>query len=51
MRASDVLAAMRVPEEIACGFIRVSFGPNTIEEHVDRFLDEWGRIASRAKAA
>ena len=53
MKASDVLAAMGVPQEVAGGFIRVSFGPHTSEAEVDRFLDEWRRIADRhaAKAA
>jgi cysteine desulfurase len=51
MKASDVLAAMLVPEEIASGFIRVSFGPHTSEADVDRFINEWQRIASRAQAA
>jgi cysteine desulfurase len=51
MKASDVLTAMTVPEDIAGGFIRVSFGPHTNEAEVDRFLDEWQRIASRAQAA
>ena len=49
MKASEVLAAMSVPEEIASGFIRVSFGPDTSEADVERFLGEWRRIASRAK--
>jgi cysteine desulfurase len=40
-----------VPDDIAGGFIRVSFGPATSEEEVDRFLDEWRRIAGRAQAA
>jgi cysteine desulfurase len=51
MKASAVLAAMGVPDDIAGGFIRVSFGPATSEEEVDRFLDEWRRIAGRAQAA
>ena len=53
MKASDVLAAMGVPNEVAGGFIRVSFGPHTSESDVDRFLDEWRAIADRhaAKAA
>jgi len=53
MKASDVLAAMGVPPEVAGGFIRVSFGPHTSETEVDRFLDEWRKIADRhaAKAA
>jgi cysteine desulfurase len=51
MKASEVLAAMGVPDEIAGSLIRVSFGPSTSEADVDRFLAEWRRIASRAKAA
>jgi cysteine desulfurase len=51
MKASDVLAAMQVPEDVAAGFIRVSFGPYTSDEDVTRVLEEWNRIASRAKAA
>ena len=51
MKASEVLAAMGVPAEVAAGFIRVSFGPSTTEADVDRFLTEWRRIAERAKAA
>jgi cysteine desulfurase len=50
MKASDVLTAMNVPAEIAGSFIRVSFGPDTSDADVDRFLGEWRRIASRAKA-
>jgi cysteine desulfurase len=51
MKASDVLAAMNVPADVASGFLRISFGPRTSEADVDRFLDEWRRIKSRAKAA
>jgi cysteine desulfurase len=50
MKASEVLAAMNLPEEIAGGFIRVSFGPGTSADDVDRFLAEWRRIADRAGA-
>jgi cysteine desulfurase len=50
MKASDVLAAMGVAEDVAAGFIRVSFGPCTSEADVDRFLAEWRRIADRAAA-
>jgi cysteine desulfurase len=48
MKSSAVLTAMRVPEDIAGGFIRVSFGPHTSEADVDRFLVEWRRIAERS---
>ena len=53
MNASEVLAAMGVPRDVAGGFIRISFGPFTSESDVDRFLDEWRVIAERhaAKAA
>jgi cysteine desulfurase len=50
MKASEVLAAMNVPDDITGGFIRVSFGPCTSEADVDRFLGEWRRIAERAGA-
>jgi cysteine desulfurase len=41
---------MGVSPEVAGGFIRVSFGPHTSEADVDRFLDEWRRIADRHSA-
>ena len=50
MKPSRVLAAMRIPEEIAATVIRVSFGPSTSDADVDRFLGEWRKIAARAKA-
>jgi cysteine desulfurase len=50
MKASEVLAAMDVPAEIAGGFIRISFGPRTGEADVDRFLAEWRRIKTQAEA-
>jgi len=53
MKSSAVLAAMGVPAHIAGSFLRISFGPQTSESDVDRFLCEWRRIAERmgAKAA
>jgi cysteine desulfurase len=50
LKPSRVLAAMGVPEEVASTVIRVSFGPSTSEDDIDRFLGEWRKIASRAKA-
>jgi cysteine desulfurase len=52
-KASHVLAAMNVSDEIAAGFLRLSFGPDTSEADVDGFLAEWTAIAERtaAKAA
>lgn len=50
VKASEVLAAMNVPPEIASGSIRVSFGPRTEAADVDRFLDVWRGIRSRTRA-
>ena len=50
MKASRVLAAMGVPPEIGACFVRVSFGPQTGEQDVDRFLAEWRRITTAAGA-
>jgi cysteine desulfurase len=49
-KASHVLSAMGAPDEIAAGFLRISFGPGTSEEDVDAFVSEFGRIAERAAA-
>ena len=51
MKPSRVLGAMGVPPDIAGSVIRVSFGPSTSEADIERFLAEWRRIASHAKAA
>jgi cysteine desulfurase len=50
-KASHVLAAMAVPEEIASGYLRLSFGPSTSEAEVDAFLAEFGRIAERLRSS
>jgi cysteine desulfurase len=50
MKPSLVLEAMGLPAEIASCFVRVSFGPATSEEDVDRFVEEWMRIRDRAAA-
>ena len=50
MKSSAVLAAMGVPSHIAGAFLRISFGPDTSEADVDRFLAEWCRIAERMGA-
>jgi cysteine desulfurase len=47
-KASHVLAAMAVPDEVAAGFLRLSFGPDTNEADIDCFLAEWNRIAERS---
>jgi cysteine desulfurase len=51
MKPSRVLAAMGVPEEFSASAVRVSFGPATNEADIERFLAEWRRMATRAKAA
>jgi cysteine desulfurase len=48
MKGSVVLAAMGIPQDIANGYLRISFGPDTSEADVDRFLAEWRRISGRA---
>jgi len=50
MKPSRVLAAMGVPHEIASTVVRVSFGPSTGGDDIERLLSEWRKIASRAKA-
>ena len=50
MKASRVLAAMDLPEDLAGSVIRVSFGPRTNEQDLERFLGEWRHIRGRAKA-
>lgn len=50
MKPSLVLEAMGLPGEIASCFIRVSFGPDTDETDVDRFIAEWQAIRDRAKS-
>jgi cysteine desulfurase len=41
---SHVLAAMAVPGELASGAIRVSLGPATRENDIDRFLKTWTKL-------
>ena len=50
MKPSHVLAAMGMSTETAGEVIRVSFGPHTKATDIDRFAQEWLRIANRAKA-
>ena len=51
MKDSAVLAAMGIAPEIASSFLRISFGPATIEAEIDAFLVHWRRIAERMRAA
>lgn len=48
-KASHVLAAMAIPDEVAAGFLRLSFGPETSEGEIDAFLGAFGKIAARVK--
>ncbi len=48
MKPSRVLEAMGLPVELASSVVRVSFGPSTSEEDIERFVAEWRRIATRA---
>jgi cysteine desulfurase len=48
MRASPVTAAMGVPNDVASSFVRISFGPDTSEADIERFIAEWQRIRDRA---
>ena len=50
MKPSRVLAAMGVPSDLAESAIRVSFGPDTDDADIARFLGEWRRISERANA-
>jgi cysteine desulfurase len=50
MKPSRVLEAMGVAPEVAGSVIRVSFGPDTSADDVDRFLAEWRRAAQSAGA-
>ncbi len=50
MKSSHVLTAMGMAPEAAGEVIRVSFGPDTRMRDIDRFAEEWRRIATRAKA-
>jgi cysteine desulfurase len=50
MKGSAVLAAMGIADDVAGGYLRISFGPDTAEADIDRFLAEWRRIADRAPA-
>lgn len=50
MKASPVMAAMGVPAELASSFVRISFGPDTSKDDVDRFIAEWQRIRARASS-
>ncbi len=51
LKASHVLTAMGWDAKAASEVIRVSFGPQTSEEDIDRFIAAWKAIRERAQAA
>ena len=51
LKTSHVLGAMGWDERSASEVVRVSFGADTSESNVARFLDVWRNIVIRAKAA
>jgi cysteine desulfurase len=50
MKSSRVLEAMHLEPEVASSTIRVSFGPETTELDIERFLGEWRRMFARGRA-
>jgi len=44
---SHVLAAMELPADIASSAIRVSLGPATTSDEIDRFVDVWAALSER----
>ena len=50
-QASHVLAAMGVAPALAGGFLRLSFGPDTSDRDVDRFLEAFEAIIARHAGA
>lgn len=51
LKASHVLGAMGWDAVVASEVIRVSFGPDSSEADVTRFIEIWRSISKRAKAA
>ena len=49
LKTSHVLRAMGWTEEAAGEVVRVSFGPVTSAADVDRFMEQWTRMAERAR--
>ena len=50
MKPSKVLEAMGLPADIVSTVIRVSFGPDTSEADIDRFVAAWRVIRERASS-
>jgi cysteine desulfurase len=50
MKPSRVLEAMGIQDDVSGCVIRVSFGPETEDPDIHRFLSAWRGVADRAKA-
>ncbi|MEC3949695.1 cysteine desulfurase family protein [Sphingobium sp. HWE2-09] len=48
LKTSHVLGAMGWDEDVASQVVRVSFGPQTCDSDMDRFLAVWGAMMQRA---
>jgi cysteine desulfurase len=51
LKTSRILSAMGWSEEAAGEVVRVSFGPSTTAEEVDRFTELWSQMAQKRRAA
>ena len=51
LKSSHVLGAMGWDKQAAGEVVRVSFGPETSEAEIARFIEVWHSISARAKAA
>ncbi len=51
LKSSPVLAAMGWEAQAASEVIRVSFGPETCQADIARFIDTWTAIAARSRTA
>jgi cysteine desulfurase len=51
LKSSPVLAAMGWEAQAASEVIRVSFGPETCQADITRFIGAWTAIATRSSAA
>lgn len=48
---SHVLAAMGIDPEVAKCAVRISLGPSTQDQHIEKFLSIWMQLSNRLKAA
>jgi cysteine desulfurase len=51
LKTSHVLSAMQYDSTATSEVIRVSFGRDTSEAEIDRFIEVWQQIALRSKMA